>query len=122
MSDTANPTRLRNGELNQAITSALVGIHTKYLGRGPKRASTFYHDNVVVTLMYGVLTRAEHALSESDHGEAVSQIRHLFQQTMTADFRAAVERLTGRKVLAFISGTNLDPDVASEVFVLDRAL
>jgi uncharacterized protein YbcI len=112
----------RNGELNQALTSALVGIHTKYLGRGPKRASTFYHDNVIVTLMYGVLTHAERALSETNHGEAVSQIRHLLQETMTADFQEAVERLTGRKVLAFISGNGLDPDIAAEVFVLDQPL
>jgi len=45
--------RLHGGELNQAITSALVGIHNKYLGRGPRSALTFYHDNVIVTLMYG---------------------------------------------------------------------
>jgi uncharacterized protein YbcI len=111
---------LQGGELNQAITSALVGIHNRYLGRGPRSASTFYHDNVVVTLMYGVLTRAEKTLSETNRGEAVSQMRHLFQQTMDADFRAAVERLTGRKVVAFISGNDLDPDVAGEVFVLDQ--
>jgi len=113
---------LQGGELNQAITSALVGIHTKYLGRGPRSASTFYHDNVVVTLMHGVLTRAEKTLSESNQGEAVNQIRHLFQQTMDAEFHAAVERLTGRRVVAFISGNNLDPDVAAEVFVLDTAV
>ncbi len=38
---------------------------------------------------------------------------------MEADFREAVERLTGRSVLAFISGNNLDPDIAAELFVLD---
>ena len=37
--------RLRGGELNAALTSALVGIHTNYLGRGPKTASTFYQGN-----------------------------------------------------------------------------
>jgi uncharacterized protein YbcI len=114
------PQSLQGGELNQAITSALVGIHNRYLGRGPRTASTFYHDNVVVTLMYGVLTRAEKTLSETNRGEAVSQMRHLFQQTMDADFHAAVERLTGRKVVAFISGNDLDPDVAAEVFILDQ--
>jgi uncharacterized protein YbcI len=111
---------LEGGELNQMITSALVGIHNKYLGRGPKSASTFYHDNVVVTLMHGVLTHAEKTLSETNQGEAVNQIRHLFQQTMDADFHEAIERLTGRRVVAFISGNNLDPDVAAEVFILDR--
>jgi uncharacterized protein YbcI len=113
---------LQGGELNQAITRALVGIHNKYLGRGPRSATTFYHDNVVVTLMHGVLTGAEKTLSETNHGEAVSQIRHLFQQTMHADFHAAVERLTGHKVVAFISGDGLDPDVAAAVFILDRPL
>ena len=36
---------------------------------------------------------------------------------MEAEFREAIEPLTGRKVVAFISGNNLDPDVAAEVFV-----
>ena len=38
---------------------------------------------------------------------------------MEADFRDAVERLTGRKVLALISGKHVDPDIAAEVFILD---
>ncbi len=114
--------RLRGGELNQAITSALVGIHTKYLGRGPKSASTFYQGNVVVTLMHDVLTHAENVLRETNQSETVNQMRHLFQETMQADFQEAVEQLCGRRVVAFISGNNLDPDVAAEVFILDQPL
>jgi hypothetical protein len=41
---------------------------------------------------------------------------------MEADFRAAVERITGRRVLAFISGNHIEPDVAAEVFILDQPL
>ena len=41
---------------------------------------------------------------------------------MEADFREAVERLTGRKVLAFISGNHCDPDTAAELFILDSPL
>ena len=33
-----------------------------------------------------------------------------------------IERLTGRKVIAFISGNHVDPDVASALFVLDAAI
>lgn len=111
--------RLEGGELNQAITSALVGIHGRYLGRGPQSATTFYHGNVVVSLLSGVLTHAERTLNEANQGEAVNQMRHLFQATMEPDFQEAVERLTGRKVVAFISGNNLEPDIAAEVFILD---
>lgn len=114
--------RLRGGELNAAVTSALVGIHTEYLGRGPRTASTFHYGNVLVTLMYDVLTPAERSLTEHGHTDAVHNIRQLFQWTMGDDFRAAVERLTGRRVVAFISGNQVAPDVAAELFVLDEAL
>jgi uncharacterized protein YbcI len=113
---------LTGGELNAAITSALVGIHTEYLGRGPKRASTFHYGNVLVTLMYEVLTPTEKSLADGNRREAVSHIRKLYRETMEADFREAVERLTGRKVLAFISGNHFDPDIAAELFILDSPL
>lgn len=114
--------QLQGGELNAAVTSALVGIHNEYLGRGPKSASSFHYGNVLVTLMYEVLTPAERSLARHGHNEAVGRIRHLFQETMESDFRAAVERLTGRRVTGFISGNQLDPDVAAELFILDRPL
>jgi uncharacterized protein YbcI len=115
----ATPGGLAGGELNAAITSAIVGIHNEYLGRGPRTASTFYHGNVIVTLLHDVLTRAEKSLTGSNRSDEVTNIRHLFQQTMEADFRDAVERLSGRKVTAFISGNRIAPDIAAELFILD---
>jgi uncharacterized protein YbcI len=114
--------QLAGGERNAAVTSALVGIHTEYLGRGPTTASTFHHGNVLVTLMHGVLTRAEKSLARTDRAHIVNNIRQLFQETMEADSRAAVERLTGRKVVAFISGNHIDPDIEADVFILDTPL
>jgi uncharacterized protein YbcI len=114
--------QLRGGELNAAVTSALVGIHTKYLGRGPRTASTFHHNNVLVTLMHEMLTHAERTLVERDQGETVSAMRRRFQEAMREDFRAAVERLTGRRVMAFVSGNQVDEDIAAELFLLDRPL
>jgi uncharacterized protein YbcI len=118
----ADQTLLKGGELNAAITSALVGIQTEYLGRGPRSASTFHYGHVLVTLMHEVLTPAEKSLTRTNQTDAVGHIRHLFQETMAADFREAVERLTGRKVVAFISGNHLDPDIAAELFILDAPL
>ena len=113
---------LKGGELNAAITSALVGIQTEYLGRGPRSASTFHYGHVLVTLMHDVLTPAEKSLTRTNQTEAVDHIRHLFQETMESAFREAVERLTGRKVLAFISGNHIEPDIAAELFILDAPL
>jgi hypothetical protein len=41
---------------------------------------------------------------------------------MQADFIAAIERLTGRTVIAFISGNHADPEIATELFILDDAI
>lgn len=118
----ASSGHLAGGELNAAVTSALVGIQNEHLGRGPCTASTFHHETVVVTLMHGVLTQAERALSGSGHDDVVADLRHLLQQTMEDDFKAAVERLTGRRVVGFISGNTVAPDIAAEVFVLDAPI
>ncbi len=110
---------LSGGELNAAITSALVRIHHAYLGRGPTTATTFHHENVVVTLMYGVLTLAEQSLTRSGHSEGVASIRQAFQGVMESEFTEAVERLSGRSVIGFVSGNNVQSGVSSEVFILD---
>src|ERR1700736_4393406 len=113
---------LRGGELNLALGSAVVGIYRVHLGRGPSSASTFHNDDVVMVVMRGVMSHAEKTLAHSGSGEDVTNMRQLFQQTMEADFRTAVERLTGRTVIAFISGNHVDPDIAVETFVLDRPI
>jgi uncharacterized protein YbcI len=122
MSAAPNRNTLTGGELNAAITSAVVGIHNAHLGRGPKTASTFHKDNIIITVMYEVMTQAEKVLAEGANEDAVTRMRHLFQKTMEADFTDAVERLTGHKVIAFISGNNTKPDIATEVFILDSPL
>ena len=41
---------------------------------------------------------------------------------MRPELVEAVESLTGRKVLAALSTSEVDPDVAAEVFVLDACI
>jgi uncharacterized protein YbcI len=115
----ARPER-RGGEVNAAITSALVGIHNQHLGRGPAHATTFHRDNIIVTVLYGVLTRAEKLVADAGSEDAVVQMRHLFQHAVEPEFVRAVERETGAKVVTFVSGNSTEPDVATEVFILDR--
>lgn len=107
--------------LHEEITDVLVGIQTRYLGHGPASAATFQHDNVVVTLMHDVLSKAEKILAENGSRADVRKARELYRQEMEGDFRAAVERLTGRRVVAFLGASQLDRDVAAEIFVLDGA-
>jgi uncharacterized protein YbcI len=118
----ADTVNLRGGELNAALTSAAVGIYRMHLGRGPTSACTLHHDDVVTVVMREVMTPAERTLAQSGSRHDVTNMRRLFQATMETDFRVAVERLTDRKVVAFISANNVDLDVAVETFILDAPL
>ena len=64
------------------------------------------------------MTKAELTFAARGKEDFVLEMRHAFQETATRDLIAAVERLTGRTVVAFISANHIEPDVAAEVFVL----
>ncbi|HEV7584370.1 MAG TPA: Na-translocating system protein MpsC family protein [Solirubrobacteraceae bacterium] len=114
--------QLRGGELNAALASAVVGIYRAHLGRGPRSASTLHNGDVITVIMREVMSHAEKTLAQSGSGGDVTNMRRLFQAAMEADLRTAVERLTDRNVIAFISANHVDPDVAVETFILDVPL
>jgi uncharacterized protein YbcI len=118
----ADSSTLSGGELNAAVTKALLQVQAEHLGREPENASTYHHDNVLVRLMHGVLNHAEKLLGTNGNHAEVLEMRNLYQQEMEPEFRAAVERQTGRKVIAFISANHVEPDIASEVFILDAPI
>jgi uncharacterized protein YbcI len=112
--------RLAGGELNAAITREVVRILTASLGRGPKKASSFHNGSVVVTLMEEGMTPAERSLAAGGEADEVLRIRRAVQRTLHDELISSLERLTRRRVVAFMSDNNIDPDLAVEVFVLDR--
>jgi uncharacterized protein YbcI len=110
---------LSGGELNAAVTREVVRIHTAAIGRGPRKSYSFHSSDTLITIMLGVLTRAEQNLVSYDEGEAVLAMRRLSQRAMAEELKDAVAQLTGRKVLAFMSDNHLDPDMAVQVFILE---
>jgi len=63
-------------------------------------------------------TPAEKTLVARGEADGVQEIRRRFQRVMGEQFSAIVEQATGRKVRAFLSETNLEADVAVEIFLL----
>jgi uncharacterized protein YbcI len=106
--------------LDQAISDSVVGVHARFAGRGATTAQAFHVRNVVVVLMRDPLTGAERALLASGREEAVRALRRELHDVMRVDVVAAVEHLTGCAVEARMSGIHLDPDLVSELFVLDE--
>lgn len=111
--------QLTGGELNAAVTREVVRIHTAAIGRGPRKSYSFHNGDTLVTVLLEVLTRAEQNLVSYEKGDAVLATRRVAQQTMAGEMKAAVEKLTGRNVVAVMSDNHLEPDMAIEVFILD---
>jgi hypothetical protein len=51
----------------------------------------------------------------------VLALRHEYQEAMRDESSAKISEL-GRNVIAFICANHFDPDLASEIYVLDQAL
>jgi uncharacterized protein YbcI len=109
-----------HGEELAEITNGIVGLFSKYYGRGPTRAKSYVlDDDYVVTVLRDTLTSVERTLAEHGHADQVRSVRLTFQEAMKDEFEGVVERALGRKVLAYHSQLLIDADIGFELFVLE---
>ncbi len=109
---------LQRGDLSAAISGRIVALHKEFYGRGPTKAKTYYHGDVITVLLRGGFTKVEETLRAGGRGREVIDQRMAFQQVMRGRYSEAIEELTGRNVVGFMSGNQQDPDMICEVFVL----
>jgi uncharacterized protein YbcI len=120
MDDAASPPGPRpDGALRSSISQAIVQLHAEHYGKGATQAKTYVWDTLVVTVLRDVLTTSERTLVRAERAETVRDVRNAFQSTMEPHFRAAVERITGRRVISFMSQVDPIRGVGVEVFVLE---
>jgi uncharacterized protein YbcI len=104
------------------ISSAMMRVYAEQFGREPARAHSHYvGGDAIACFLRGTLTRAERRLSTLDEHQRLRDMRMLFQYSAEDEFRGAVEEITGRVVISFISGIDTKSDVASEIFILESA-
>ena len=102
-----------------AVGNAITRLHREHYGRGATTTRTIYQRNHLVCFLEDIYTPVERTLIEADRSEDVRRTRQVFQDAMSKTFAAAVEEITGRKVIAFMSQVHIDPDLAAEIFVLE---
>jgi uncharacterized protein YbcI len=107
-------------EMGREISREIVGLFKKYVGRGPTYARTYVHDDLVVTVLHDTMTRGEQTLKAEDEEEKLRELRKIFQGAFRDEAVSAIERTTGRRVVAFLSDHAVEPDWSAEVFVLER--
>jgi uncharacterized protein YbcI len=114
---------LGGGRLLAAISTRIVAILREHYGRGPTRAKTYALDDLIVVVMRGSgFTPLEQTMMDDGGAERVVALRHGFQVLIGDRYKQAIEGLTDRKVIAFLSQAHVEPDITIEIFFIDRPL
>ena len=104
------------------ISNEMVRLYKDQFGRGPTKTRTNWAgSDVLVVTLEETFTPAERSLQRMGKHQELRDLRLLFQYAEVDEFCEPVERLTGRKVRAFVSGIDTNADLATEVFVLHPA-
>lgn len=115
MSGAATP--LEGPALTEAISAAVVALYARHYGHDRTTASTFINDDVVVVCILEDILSTNEARRIGDDDDDDDRVA--FQTETEDEFTAAVERLTCRRVVAFLSANQTSPGVASEPFFLE---
>jgi len=105
--------------LTDAISEEIVALYARVYGHDRTTATTYINDNVVLCVLENILTEDETLLIDAGSSGQVIDGRVAFQTDTEDEFTAAIERLTHRHVVAFMSANQSTPGVAAELFFLD---
>jgi uncharacterized protein YbcI len=109
-----------DGAMRSTISNEMVRLHSEYYGRGPTKAKVYADGDLVVVVLEETFTPAEKTLIARGESEGIQDIRRRFQRVMADQFRSLVEQATGREVRSFLSETDLENDIAVEIFLLGK--
>ena len=119
MSATESPFVQRG--LTDAISAAIAELYAEFYDHRRAKATTYINDRIVLCVLENILTECEDDLLAAGERGAVIDGRVAFQTETEDEFTAAIERLTHRRVVAFLSANQTTPGVACELFFLDAA-
>jgi uncharacterized protein YbcI len=101
-----------------AVSDAVARIYLDKFGKGAVRVETSIREDLIVTVLYDIFTPAEKAMIEHGKGDSVLTTRQLWQHMTEGVFRETVGNVTGRTVVAAVSGFAIPEGMGTEVFVL----
>jgi uncharacterized protein YbcI len=111
----------REEAMTAAISREVIGLTKTISGRGPTKARTYVHSDCVLVLMREAHTAAEGSLAEGGRQRDVAQTRVDLSEDARQKFIEIVEKHTGRNVAGFISGSQQDPSLLAQVFILEAS-
>jgi uncharacterized protein YbcI len=102
------------------VSNAVVRLYKEQLGRGPTKAVAHYAGrNIIIVSLENTMVPAERTLVELGEARRMAESRLMTMQGAEAEFRKAIEEVTGRTVRAMVCGMAAESDISTKVFYLD---
>jgi uncharacterized protein YbcI len=104
------------------VSLEMVRLYKEHFGR-PKSARTYWAGpDALVVFLEDTLTEAERSMVEAGEHQRLREMRSAILFSTLAEFCSPVERLTGRKVQAFLGSTDTQVSgLSMETFLLHPA-
>jgi uncharacterized protein YbcI len=106
-------------EVAARISDEIAGIHRESYGETVNSIQTHIHEDSVVCVLDITLLPHEQTLLDHDRGQdSIRLLRREYQAAIAPTFAAAVEHMTGRRVIGFLSETHIEPSFSVDFFRL----
>lgn len=113
-----------HGELESAISKAIIRFEKDYMGRGPVETKTYLIDDMVFVRLKGVLTTGEIKLANSDNGNRgrylLKQVRQELLDRGRPLLEAIIKDIIGVKVKSLHTDISTKNGERVIIFVLDE--
>jgi uncharacterized protein YbcI len=100
------------------ISAAVTAIHRTAYGQDLTSVETVVGDGCVTCVLRFQVSPAERAVIQAGDGAAVGRLYDATESSLEPSLRAAIERTTGRSVLAFQTSMSPEHSLILEAFVL----
>jgi uncharacterized protein YbcI len=112
------------GQMEADISDAITRFEKEYMGRGPLETKTYIVDDMIITRLRGVLTKAEVKLLKSDRTtkgrELIKQVRAELVESGRDILEAAIKGITKRKLRTLHTDLSTATGEKIIVFILEK--
>ena len=111
------------GQLEAAISEAVVGFERDFMGRGPLDARSYIVEDMVIVRLRGVLTPAEYQLAkttpESEGRGLIKKMRETLIEKGRPLLEASVKSILGKNIISMHTDISTITGERVIIFVMD---
>jgi uncharacterized protein YbcI len=102
-----------------AVSDEAAALHCEHFRRGPGAVKSYVTDDLVVCVLYGILTRAERTLVDAGEAEQVRWRRAIHQVAFEETYTRRMAATMGRPVCFYLGTVSVEADIAVYIFTTD---